>query len=184
MALSKHNEKHCLQLEVSSIGSKKGIIEGYVIDNEAKAILGRCPEAKFMVDEIEKHLLDRYSSVFNGTLSKVESFPQFYDYGVDTKKGCKAFAMQYAREEEIKNRIKILQGAKKTEDVRERSHLEEILKEKRPQACEDRVNQRFLTFFKNEPGLFLHGFKPKEYLQRFRELAKQKRKTGNNVLEY
>ena len=55
--------------------------------------------------------------------------------------------------------------------------MEEILNEKRPLACEDKVNQRFLEFFKNEPGLYLHGFKPKEYLQRFRELAKHKRET-------
>ena len=57
--------------------------------------------------EIEKHLLDRYPSVFDGTLSKVHSFPQLYNYGVDTKKGSKAFdtkkdskafALQYGNE--------------------------------------------------------------------------------------
>ena len=164
MALSKHRQRKCLALDASSIGSRSGIIEGKVIDNEAKAILGRCKEAAFMVGEIEKHLLDRYPSVFDGTLSKIHSFPQLYNYGVDTKKGSKAFAMQYGNETDIRARINQLQGAKKTEDTRELKHLEEILKEKRPLACEDKVNQRFLTFFRNDPGLFLHGFKPKEYL--------------------
>ena len=177
MTLPKHRERKCLALEASSIGLRSGVIEGKVIDNEAKAILGQCKEAAFMVGEIEKHLLDRYPSVFDGSLSKIHSFPQLYNYGVDTKKGSKAFAMQYENETDIRSRINQLQGAKKTEDVKELKHLEEILKEKRPLACEDKVNQRFLEFFKNEPGLYLHGFKPKEFLQRFRELAKQKRKT-------
>ena len=129
-----------------------------------------------MVGEIEKHLLERYPSVFDGTLTSVHSFPQFYNYGVDTKKGSKAFAMQYGNETDIRERINQLQGAKKMEDVKELKHQEEILKDKRPLACEEQVNQRFLTFFKDEPGLFLHGFKPKEYLQRFRELAKEERR--------
>ena len=38
-----------------------------------------------------------------------------------------------------------------------------------------------MRFFKDEPGLFLHGLKPKEYLQRFRELAKEKRKSVSTL---
>lgn len=177
MSLSNHNEKSCLSLEPSIVGTKHSFIGGNVIDNEAKIILGRCPEAKFMLGEIEKYLQDRYSKVYDGTLNEIISIPETYDYGVETKKGKKAFAMQYGSEKEIEARIQQLQGAKKAEDVKERTHLEEILHEKRPLACEDKVNQRFLEFFKNEPGLYLHGFKPKEYLQRFRELAKCKRET-------
>ena len=131
MALSKHRERKCLALQASSIGSKRGVIEGKVIDNEAKAILGQCKEAAFMVSEIEKHLLDRYPSVFNGNLSKVHCFPQLFNYGVDTKKGSKAFAMQYGNETDIRARINQLQGAKTTEDAKELKTLEEILKEKK-----------------------------------------------------
>ena len=149
MASQKHQERNCLSLEASPVGSRPGTIRGRVIDSDAETILGRCPETKFMLDEIEKHLLDRYPSVFEGTLNKVECFPQLYSYGVDTKKGKKAFAMQYGNESDIRDRILELQGAKKTEDVKERTHLEEILKEKIPLACEDRVNQRLLKFFKN-----------------------------------
>ena len=136
MASQKHENRNCLALEASPIGSRSVAIEGKVIDNEAKAILERCPETKFMLDEIKKHLLDIYPSVFDGTLNKVESFPQLYNYGVDTKKGSKAFAMQYGNEREIRARIKVLQGAKRMDDVKERRHLEDILEEKIPLSCE------------------------------------------------
>ena len=177
MSSSKHRDKDCLHLGASPIGFKTGSVEGNVVDNQAKAILGRSQETKFMLEEIEKHLLERYPSVFDGTLNEVEKFPQLFDYGVNTKKGSKAFAMQYSIEETIEERIVALEGFNKIEDIKERTHLKEILKEKRPLACEHKVNHRFANFFKNEPGLFLHGFKPTEYLQRFRELAKEIRKT-------
>ena len=80
-----------------------------------------------MLGEIEKYLQDRYSKVYDGTLNEIISVPETYDYGVETKKGKKAFAMQYGNEKEIEARIQQLQGAKKAEDVKERTHLEEIL---------------------------------------------------------
>merc|ERR1711994_919448 len=73
------------------------------------------------------------------------------------------------------NRESESKGSKKFEDAKELGYLKELLVDKMPLACEEKVNHRFLDFFKNEPGLFLHGFKPKKYLKRFRELAKEMR---------
>ena len=179
MATATHSGRNCLKLETTSIGTRVQIIDGDVIDNKAKAILNRCPETKFMVDLIEKHLLDTYPKIFNGTLDKVECVPQMYDYGVmneNAKKAKKALAMQYGNEYEIKERIEELKDSKKFEDTKELGYLKELLFDKMPLACEEKVIHRFLDFFENDPGLFLHGFKPKEYLKRFRELTKEKRK--------
>lgn len=181
MESSIHKHRNCLNLEGLEISTTRRPIEGDVIDDEAKKILQQCPEANFMVAEIENHLLERYPKVFKGTLDRIESFPQVYNYGVDTKNSTKAFVMQYGDESKIEARIQQLKPSKKFEDVKERTHLEDILKQKRPLACEEKVNLRFLRFFKDEPGLFLHGFKPKEYLQRFRELAKEIRKSMTSL---
>ena len=131
MALSHNENRNCLSLGPLPIGLKTKTLTGKVMDNEATSILGKCPEAQFMLKEIEKNLFERYPSVFDGTLNEVKRFPELFNYGVETKKGLKAFAMQYANEYEIMDRIKQLQGAKKMEDVKERTHLENILKEKR-----------------------------------------------------
>ena len=71
MSLTKHNERSCLGLESSIIGTRHSLMEGKVIDNEAKTILGRCPEAKFMLPEIEKHLKETYPKVFDGSFNEI-----------------------------------------------------------------------------------------------------------------
>ena len=91
MAPTNHTGRNCLKLETTSIGSRARTIDGDVIDNEAKAILNRCPETQFMFDQIEKHLIERYPKVFDGTLDKIVCIPQVYDYGVgneNAKKQC------------------------------------------------------------------------------------------------
>ena len=41
---------------------------------------------------------------------------------------------------------------------KELRNLKEILIDKMPLACEEKVIHRYLDFFRNDPGLFLHGF--------------------------
>ena len=154
MRLPNHTGENCLRLEASSIGSKAGNISGNVFDNEAEKILKQCPETDFISTQIENHLLERYPKVFDGTLDKIVCLPLLYDYGVGNKNAKKALAMQYGSEEEIKARIEELKDSKKFEDVKESGHLKELLLDKMPLACEEKVNYRFLEFFKNEPGLF------------------------------
>ena len=181
MASQYHTGKKCLRLGASAIGSKIVKINGKVFDNEAQRILKQCPETGFMLTQIEQHLLERYPKVFDGTLDKIECVPELYDYGVETKNNKKALAMQYGIETEINARIEELKGIKKFEDEKELKFFKDVLLEKMSKACEEKANYRFLDFFKNEPGLFLHGFKPREYLKRFRELAKEERKTMSTL---
>ena len=169
MASSNHIKSKCLGLGPSCIGSKVGIVGGNVIDDIAKQKLKCLPLG--MIAKIEDYLRDRFPEVYNHKLNKIISIPEDYDYGVETKKGMKARAMQYGDETDARKTIARLAGSKDWKDIRERSHLEEILKDKKPYKCEDGANRRFKNFFKNEPGLFTHGFKPKEYLKEIKKIA-------------
>ena len=72
---------------------------------------------------LEKHLIERYPKVFDGTLDKIVCVPLMYDYGVQNKNSKKASAMQYGNEQEIKERIEELESSKKFEDVKESGFL-------------------------------------------------------------
>ena len=93
MAPSNHIESKCLHLGPSSIGSKAGNVGGDVIDDIAKRKLGFLPDG--MLEEIEKYLKDRFPTVYANKLNNIISVPENYDYGVETKRGMKARAMQY-----------------------------------------------------------------------------------------
>ena len=162
MATSSHNKNKCLKLGVSYIGSKSRNIGGDVIDDIAKQKLASLPDG--MLERIENYLQDRFPEVYNNTLNKILSIPENYDYGVGTKMGIRARAMQYGDENEAKKRIFQIENSKELKDLKEKSHLKEVLEDKTPLKCEDMANRRFIDFFKNEPGLFLHAFKPKEYM--------------------
>ena len=125
MAQSNHIESKCLHLGPSSIGSKAGNLGGDVIDDIAKQKLGFLPDG--MLKEIEKYLKDRFPEVYNNNLDKVISVPENYDYGVETKKGMKARAMQYGDENEARKRIAELANSSNPTDKREKRHLEQIL---------------------------------------------------------
>ena len=157
MAPTTHTGQNCLKLETTSIGSRARRIDGDVIDNEAKTILNRCPETQFMFDQIEKHLIERYPKVFDGSLDKIESFPLVYNYGVenkDAKKAKRGLAMQYGSEQEMKDRIQKLKESKKFEDTKELGYLKELLVDKMPLACEEKVIHRLSDFFRTDPGIY------------------------------
>ena len=139
--------------------------------------LKNTPEAKYFLDETEKHLTKQYSQIYDGSMQGLEVSPKKYDYGVETKLGDAARAMQFADEDLIKNRIKHLEQIPKQslEDSKEKAHLEFILKEKRSLSTEDKVILRFQNFFAKYRGLLLHSYKPETYLQRYIELAENLR---------
>ena len=189
MAASNHIPKKCLGLGPSFIGSKSGNVGGDVIDDIVKQKLDYLPEG--MIDKIENYLNDRFPEVYSYKLDKIISIPECYDYGVETKKKKKGNetekekkarmtadrigrARQYGDDEKAKDRITELENLKdmKFEDVREKHFLEDdVIEGKKPSKCEDLANRRFKNFFRNEPGLFLHAFKPKEYLKEIKKIA-------------
>ena len=168
-----HISSKCLELGSSSIGSKTRSVHGDVIDEIAKQKLNDLPEG--MLEKIEDYLRDRFPEVYSHNLNKIISVPDDYDYGVEKAKGKKATwkarAMQYGDEREARKRIAELANAKTMEDKSERRRLEQLLDEQKPFKCEDDTNRRLKNFFKNEPGLFLRGFKPKEYFKEIKKIA-------------
>ena len=180
MSNTKHrgNRSVCLGLGPSVIGTKNSNMGSETFDNIVSNEFKNTEEAAYMLEETKKQLEKKYSTVYDGGSNQnMITVPAQYDFGVETKRGDKARAMQYGEECLIKARIAQLEtlAKKKAEDEREKSHLEEILKEKLPLSCEADVVLRFRSFFENEPGLCLHSFKPTDYLIRFIELAKELR---------
>ena len=84
----------------------------------------------------------------------------------------KTRAMQFGEEGLAEQRIAELTGSNKPADLKEGKFLQDVLDEKKPLSAEARVLKRFMTFFEKEPGICLHGFKPQEYMQRFKEMAR------------
>ena len=179
MSNTKHrgNRSVCLGLGPSNIGTKNLNTGTETFDNIVSNEFKKTEEAAYMLEETGKQLEKKYSTVHDGTNQNMITVPAQYDFGVETKRGDKARAMQYGEECLIKARIVQLEklAKKKAEDEREKSHLEQILIEKLPLSCEADVVLRFRSFFQNEPGLCLHSFKPTDYLLRFIELAKELR---------
>lgn len=170
--------KNCLRLGPEQIGSKK-IDMGTDLFDKTSLGFQDTDEGAYLLQHTQRQLQETYPSVYDGTMKELLTFPPQYDYGVETKRGDKARAMQYGDEVLIKKRIQQLdQKAKlKTEDMREKKFLEKLVEEKLPLSCEAKVVLRLRKFFENEPGICLHGYKPEEYLQRYREVAKDMRES-------
>ena len=175
------NRTVCLGLGPSNIGTKNSYMGTETFDNIVSNEFKKTEEAAYMLEETKKQLEKKYSTVYDSTNQNMITVPAQYDFGVETKRGDKARAMQYGEECLIKARIAQLENLakKKAEDEREKSHLEQILIEKLPLSCEADVVLRFRSFFESEPGLCLHSFKPTDYLLRFIELAKELRKDSS-----
>ena len=179
------NSNNCLKLGSSPIGSKTTSFGSEVFDNVTLK-LKNTKEAKFLLEETEKYLKKEYKWIYDGSMQGLETCPPKYDYGVETKKGHIARAMQFADEKLIEKRIQHLEQkqTQTMEDEREKSHLELILKQKIPLSTEDKVIMRLQNFFQNYRGLLLHSYKPEAYTQRYIELAKDLRQHNNDPQKY
>ena len=202
-----NNPHNCLKLGPSSIGTKNANLGNEVFDTLTLK-LKKTPEAEYLLTKTENHLQKQYGKIYDGTMQGLLTFPPHYDLGVDIKKTdikgnlgqeamdiardkCKRArqarrTMQFVDESLINNRIRELetkiQKQKKhpiMEDIREKSHLELILKEKLPLSTEANVIMRLQNHFGNHRGLLLHSYKPETYLQQYVELARDLRKANN-----
>ena len=183
------NKSNCIKLGPAAIGSKSTNMGNDVFDKTTLS-LKNTPKAEYLLNETENHLKKQYKEIFDGTMKELSTFPAHYGFGCETKKGDWARhrrrMMQYVDEPLVKRRIKQLaqKPNPSTEDIREKSHLELILKEKLPLSTEAKVIIRFQTFFARYRGLLLHSYKPESYLQRYIELAKDLRQTNNDPKKY
>ena len=183
------NSNNCLILGPTPIGSKTKNMGNDVFDNVTLK-LKNTPEAKLLIEETEKYLKQQFKSIFEGSMQGLQACPPKYDFGVESKKGDWARnqrrAMQFVDEKLIKNRIQLLdQKSNPTiEDLREKSHLSQVMQAKLPMSTEAKVILRFQNFFAKDRGLLLHSYKPASYLQRYIELAKDLRQNNNDTQKY
>ena len=190
-----NNSQNCLKLGPSAIGSTTGNMGDEMFD-PLTLNLKKTPEAEHLLNKTEKHLQKHYKEIYDGTMQGLLTFPPHYDLGVEIKKNDKTKkgdwarqarrAMQYVDECLISNRIQQLETNIQNqephsimEDIREKSHLEMILKEKLPLSTEAKVIIRLQNYFAKYRGLLLHSYKPETYIQRYIELAMDLRKTNN-----
>ena len=169
------NSENCLRLGPSPIGGRKQYMGKDVFDSIALHL--KCePIAEHLLNETRTHLETQYKEVYDGSRNELLTFPTHYEFGVETKKNDKSTkaewarqcsrTMQYVDESLIKARIQHLDRIpnQSWEDIREKSHLESLLKLKLPLSTEAKVIMRFRTFFANHRGLLLHSYKPETYL--------------------
>ena len=190
-----NNSQNCLKLGPSAIGSTTGNMGDEMFD-PLTLNLKKTPEAEHLLNKTEKYLQKHYKEIYDGTMQSLLTFPPHYDLGVEIKKNDKTEkgdwarqarrAMQYVDECLISNRIQQLETNIQNqephpimEDIREKSHLEMILKEKLPLSTEAKVIIRLQNYFAKYRGLLLHSYKPETYIQRYIELAIDLRKTNN-----
>ena len=183
------NSKSCLKLGLTPIGSKSTNLGNDVFDNVTLK-LKNTPEADFVLKETENHLTEQFKDLYDGSMQGLKTCPPKYDFGVESKKGDWARnqrrTMQFVDEKLIKDRILILDQKSNPaiEDIREKSHLEQVLKEKLPMSTEAKVIMKFQNFFAKHRGLLLHSYKPEGYLQRYLELARDLRQSNNDPQKY
>ena len=204
------NPQNCLRLGPSSIGTKNANLGNEIFDTLTLK-LKKTPEAEYLLTKTEKHLQKQYGKIYDGTMPGLLAFPPHYDLGVDIKKNEKKGSlakeakekardkcekarqarrtMQFVDESLIHSRIQQLESKIKNqktnplmEDIREKSHLELILKEKLPLSTEAKVIMRLQNHFAKHRGLLLHSYKPETYLQQYIELARDLRKANNYPL--
>ena len=169
---------NCFDLQPTEIGTKTETMGTEVFDHLILKEFETSEDASYILQETKKQLKNRYSSVYDDTNKKLITFPAQYNFRVGKTNNDKARAMQYGDEDLIKQRIKQLKKTSnlEQEDKRELKHLTEVLKKKQPLSWESSVVLRMRNYFANEPGLCLHGYKAKDYLIRYIELAKDLRK--------
>ena len=145
------NSNNCLQLGQTPIGSKTTNVGSNVFDNVALK-LKNTPEAEFLLKETENYLAEQFKDLYDGSMQGLKTCPPKYDFGVESKKGDWARnqrrAMQFVDEKLIKDRILHLDQNSNPaiEDIREKSHLEQVLREKLPMSTEAKVIMKFQNF--------------------------------------
>ena len=183
------NSNNCLQLGQTPIGSKTTNVGSDVFDNVALK-LKHTLEAKLFLEETESYLTEQFKDLYDGSMQGLKTCPPKYDFGVESKKGDWARnqrrTMQFVEEKLIKDRIFHLDQKLNPliEDIREKSHLEQVLQAKLPMSTEAKVILRFQNFFAKHRGLLLHSYKPEAYLQRYLELARDLRQNNNDPQKY
>ena len=183
------NSNNCLQLGQTPIGSKTTNVGSDVFDSVTLK-LKNTPEAEFLLRETENYLTEQYKDLYDGSMQGLKTCPPKYDFGVESKKGDWARnqrrTMQFVDEKLIKDRIQHLDQKliPSIEDIREKSHLKQVLQAKLPMSTEAKVILRFQNFFAKHRGLLLHSYKPEAYLQRYLELARDLRQNNNDPQKY
>ena len=159
----------CLHLGPTRIGARSKDMGNGVFDDTSTK-LKDTEEGNYILTGIEEHLKKTYPEVINGTNEGVVSFPPVFDYA--------SRAMQYGDVGEARKRITDLdqKTTKKMEDLKEKKYLDTLINTKKPPLrAEEKVRERLMSFFSKQIGLSLQGYKPGEYLQTFKDMAKNVR---------